>query len=230
MTWFVREWCTACERCHEKYGTSSAECRTYPTTSCTNLFSENAPWPHSCATTQHPVAAVPATNAYAIHAGMNASVIGRYAYAASPSPTVIAVDTAAYRSDLPVSFTKQRFGIFERTSAMVGNSDGGGAFSALPFMPLKYRCSVEEGSSAAIVAAVEPPTAVGSATATRPGAGRNVADAETTRALLTAAAAKIETMSEEERARSGISAGGAKRALDVLEESLRAKDRGQSAV
>lgn len=73
-------------------------------------------------------------------------------------------------------------------------------------------------------------TAVGSATATRPGAGRNVADAETTRALLTAAAAKIETMSEEERARSGISAGGAKRALDVLEESLRAKDRGQSAV
>ena len=95
---------------------------------------------------------------------MNASVIGRYAYAASPSPTVIAVDTAAYRSDLPVSFTKQRFGIFERTSAMVGNSDGGGAFSALPFMPLKYRCSVEEGSSAAIVAAVEPPTAVGSAT------------------------------------------------------------------
>ena len=73
-------------------------------------------------------------------------------------------------------------------------------------------------------------TAVGSATATRPGAGRNVADAETTRALLTAAAAKIETMSEEERARFGISAGGAKRALDVLEESLRAKDRGQSAV
>ena len=69
ITWFVREWCTACDRCHEKYGTRSNEWRMYPTVSWMARLSEKAPWPHSCATTQHPVLAVPATKAYAIHAG-----------------------------------------------------------------------------------------------------------------------------------------------------------------
>ena len=55
----VLEWCTACERCHEKYGTRSAVCRTYPTKSWSFLLSENAPCPHSCAMTHSPVKKAP---------------------------------------------------------------------------------------------------------------------------------------------------------------------------
>jgi hypothetical protein len=47
------------------------------------------------ARTQQPVATVPVTMAYAIQTGINAAVSGMKARAAAPSPSTIAVDSAA---------------------------------------------------------------------------------------------------------------------------------------
>mmetsp|Transcript_24456 Transcript_24456/g.83624 ORF Transcript_24456/g.83624 Transcript_24456/m.83624 type:complete len:294 (-) Transcript_24456:151-1032(-) len=106
--WLVLAWCTACERCQLKYGTSNALCRAYPTASCTAALSLKAPWPHSCATTHAPVATVPFSAAYASHAGQYAALSGMTAQARAATPAVKATLTAAYASDLAVSRSKQR--------------------------------------------------------------------------------------------------------------------------
>ena len=56
----------------------------------------------------------------------------------------MAVDTAAYTSDLTVSFLKHSSGILDKTSARDGKSSLCGNVSALPFMPLFGRSSNPE--------------------------------------------------------------------------------------
>ena len=55
----VPAWCRRWLNFQLKYGTSSALCATKPTASFTSAYSEKAPWPHSCATTQMPVHTAP---------------------------------------------------------------------------------------------------------------------------------------------------------------------------
>eukprot|EP00967_Tisochrysis_lutea_P049041 scaffold60038_cov30-Tisochrysis_lutea.AAC.1 len=47
-----------------------------PLTTMGTWVSPSAPWPHSCASTHRPVAAVPVTREYAIHTGVIARVSG----------------------------------------------------------------------------------------------------------------------------------------------------------
>jgi len=61
-------------------------------------------------------------------------VNGNVAHAATPTANVIAVETPAYISDFPVSFSKHSFGIFANTCAMEGNSFSF-AFNARPCKP-----------------------------------------------------------------------------------------------
>jgi hypothetical protein len=92
-----------------------------PTASCKNLLSEKAPWPHSCATTQHPVATVPVTMLYKSQRGHMANFKGIW------RPTkrharVKDAEMAAYPIDLTVSRLKQCSGIAWMTSFFEGYS------------------------------------------------------------------------------------------------------------
>ena len=100
--------------------------------------------------TQHPVAIVPFTAAYANHAGQYDQLSGNVAAAINPHPTVMAVDTAAYASDRPVSLTKHSSGMDDSTLARVGNSSLCGNASAFPSMPLLGKSSNDDAPSTAI--------------------------------------------------------------------------------
>jgi len=118
--WLTREWCTACERCQEKYGVRQNECTANPTASCNTLLSEKAPCPHSCPTTQKPKATVPLAAAYASQTGANASVSGTNWLARNPSPKSIQVENTRYNRDLGVLLSRQCFGMTAMTSPLVG--------------------------------------------------------------------------------------------------------------
>ena len=132
--WFVCWWCTACERCHEKYGTSSEVCSAKPTASCSSRLSERAPWPHSCASTHNPIATVPVTAAYAIHSGRNAALSGISSPVAAQS-AVHTADCATWPSDRSVSRLKQWLGTMRRNSDLDGMSEAS-TRSAWPARPL----------------------------------------------------------------------------------------------
>eukprot|EP00964_Phaeocystis_antarctica_P086523 scaffold54817_cov73-Phaeocystis_antarctica.AAC.3 len=50
--WLVCWWCTACERCHEKYGTSSSVCSAYPACRSGHVCIGGEPWDEKAAPTE----------------------------------------------------------------------------------------------------------------------------------------------------------------------------------
>ena len=129
-TLHVLRWCFACEMRHEWYGTSSAECSTHPTVSFSALLGENAPWPHSCASTHTPVMTQPCANQYRAHSATCAHAgAPEMRVAAAPNAAMTAKSHATCPSDRTAERSKQCAGTAATTSAREngGRARGGGA-------------------------------------------------------------------------------------------------------
>ena len=91
-------------------------------------LSEKAPWPHSCAATQQPVATVPVTKPYSNHAGAHDHASGM----APEAPTakhasVSAADVSANIIERSVSLSKHSAGMAAITSLFFGYASSGSA-------------------------------------------------------------------------------------------------------